>query len=240
MSAHINVKEVLEETLRIMLRKPVILLPMVILWLFDRISGILARPFIHLPDNIISLEDLLPTLPSLLTYLIVSSVLIYIMYAVIEGIYPLVTKNILENRDIDLIPAIRFVLKRASTLITAGILIGIIVFAGLLLFIIPGVIFAIWYFYTVPFIVLENRGVLDAMGASKAFASNKRKETIYLFSVPFIMLFLGGLITETLFIAIPGVYMMMNIILDSVIFTWFSVIPAYVYLKYYENENPEI
>jgi hypothetical protein len=130
-SKHINVREVLEETFRIMLHKPVILLPMLILWLFDRISGSLLLPFFQIPDKISSFEDLMLYLPSIFKYFIISFILILIIYAVIEGIYPLVIKNMLENKNIEMLTAIRFVFTRAFTLIAAGILIGIIVFATL-------------------------------------------------------------------------------------------------------------
>lgn len=151
--------------------------------------------------------------------------------------YPLIVKNIMGNKEIELNNTFSLVLKRAPTLIVASIIVSLIVFAGIFLLIIPGVIFGIWYFYTFPFIMFENRGVLDGMRASKAFASDKKLKTFYFISVPFMMLFLGGLITNPLFIAIPEVRMIINIILDSVIITWFSVIPAYVYLKYHKHHQ---
>jgi len=237
---HINVREVLEETFRIMLHKPVILLPMLILWVFDRISGSLLLPFFQIPDKISSFEDLVPYLPSILKYFIIYFCVIFIIYAFIEGIYPPLIKNMLENKNINMLTATRFVFGRALTLIAAGILIGIIVFAGLLFFIIPGLIFAVWYFYAVPYIMLENRGILDAMRASKAFSSDNKTVTFNLFSAPFLLIFIGGFIADVFFIAIPDVRLIINIILNTVVYTWFSVIPPYVYLKYNKMKEDNI
>lgn len=88
--------------------------------------------------------------------------------------------------------------------------------------------------------MLENRGVLDGMRASKTFSSDKKNETLFLIIVPLLMLLFGGFISDSIFITIPSVYMMINIILDSVFYTWFSVIPSYVYIKSYEISIPEI
>jgi uncharacterized YccA/Bax inhibitor family protein len=107
----------------------------------------------------------MPVLPSILAYFIISSILFCIIYAIIEGIYTVTIKNIFENKDVNLAAASGLVSKKASILIAAGILIGSAVLAGTLFFIIPGMLFMIWYFYTIPFIMLENRGVLDGMKA---------------------------------------------------------------------------
>src|SRR5659263_663491 len=82
-----NKKEVLNETFKIIRRKPSILLPMVILVLFSRLQDYLARSYIDIPDNIRSIEDLMPVLPSILAYFLISSILLCIIYAIIEGIY---------------------------------------------------------------------------------------------------------------------------------------------------------
>src|SRR5660398_194816 len=102
MNHEINAKEVLNETFKIIRSKPIILLPMVILVLFSRLQDYLARSYIEIPDNIKSIEDLMPVLPSILAYFIISSILLCIIYAIIEGIYTVTIKNILENKDVNL------------------------------------------------------------------------------------------------------------------------------------------
>src|SRR5660397_187024 len=194
MNHEINAKEVLNETFKIIRSKPIILLPMVILVLFSRLQDYLARSYIEIPDNIKSIEDLMPVLPSILAYFIISSILLCIIYAIIEGIYTVTIKNIFENKDVNLGTASGLASKKASLLIAAGLLIGVMISAGTLFLIIPGMYFTIWYFYTIPFLYL----------------------------------FLGSSIAGIVFYRVPIAYYVINIVLDSIIFTWYSVIPVYV------------
>jgi hypothetical protein len=227
----VNAKEVLKGSFKIIRSKPIILLPMIFLVLFDRLQGYLASKYIDIPDKIRSIKELMPVLPSILAYFIVSSILLIIIYTIIEGIYSVTLKNILENKEVNLAAASGLASKKASILIAAGILLGSMIMAGTLFFIIPGILFTIWYFYTIPFIMLENRGALDGMKASKEFARNKKSMTIYIMTVPFLFLFLGSSIAGVVFYRVPMAYYAINIVLDTVIYTWYSVIPVYVYLK---------
>lgn len=231
MNKEVNKKEVLNETFKIIRNKPIILLPMIILVLFSRLQDYLARSYIDIPNNIKSIEELIPFLPLIFGYLIISSILLCIIYVIIEGIYTVIIKNILENKDVNLGNASGFALNKASILISAGLLIGIMITVGTLFFIIPGLLFTIWYFYAIPFIMIENRGVLDGIKASKEFASNKKSNTIYFLTIPFLYLFLASFIAGVVLYKVPMVYYAINIVLDSIIFTWYSVIPVYVYLK---------
>ena len=69
------------------------------------------------------------------------------------------------------------------------------------------------------------------MKASKEFARNKKSDTIYFLTIPFLYLFLGSSIAEVVFYKVPMAYYAITIVLDSIIFTWYSIIPVYVYLK---------
>jgi len=237
MNKEVNKKEVLKETFKIIRSKPIILLPMIILVLFSRLQDYLARSYIDIPDNIKTIEDLMPVLPSILAYFIISSILLCIIYVIIEGIFAVIIKNILENKDVNLGTASGLASKKAPILIAAGLLIGLMISAGTLFLIIPGMYFTIWYFYTIPFIMLENRGVLDGMKASKEFARNNKSNTIYFLTIPFLYLFLGSSIAEVVFYKVPMAYYAITIVLDSIIFTWYSVIPVYVYLKEFGVEQ---
>ena len=65
----------------------------------------------------------------------------------------------------------RSVLPRLLTLIGASILVGLVVGLGFMLLVVPGVIFALWFFMTTPSIVVENLGATAGMSRSKALAA---------------------------------------------------------------------
>jgi len=87
MNYEINAREVLKGSIKIIRDKPIILLPMIILVLFSRLQDYLARSYIDIPDKIVSIADIMPILPSILTYFIISSIILIIINAIIEGIY---------------------------------------------------------------------------------------------------------------------------------------------------------
>jgi hypothetical protein len=52
-------------------------------------------------------------------------------------------------------------------LVWAGVVVSVVVGFGFLLFVVPGIIFALWFSLTVPTIIVEDIGVSAAMGRSK-------------------------------------------------------------------------
>jgi hypothetical protein len=71
------------------------------------------------------------------------------------------------GEDVTIGVAYRYVGKRLLRLIGAAILVGLIVFAGLLLFVVPGIIFSLWYAIVVPVIIEEDCRVTEALSRSK-------------------------------------------------------------------------
>jgi hypothetical protein len=59
------------------------------------------------------------------------------------------------------------VLPSLNRIVIAGILLGIAIGVGLLLFIVPGLIVLTLWIFVIPAIVLENRGIVDAFGRSR-------------------------------------------------------------------------
>lgn len=68
-------------------------------------------------------------------------------------------------------------LKKSTPLILpyigASILFGLIIFGGTILFIIPGIIFAIWFSFYFYEIALDNKGVMDSLKGSKKLVSGR-------------------------------------------------------------------
>jgi hypothetical protein len=64
-----------------------------------------------------------------------------------------------------------FILPKAVTLVAATICTTLVTWLGLAFFIVPGVIFGLWFFLTVPAIVVENHRAMDGMSRSKALVA---------------------------------------------------------------------
>jgi hypothetical protein len=205
-----SVWEVCKESFGILLHKPIILLPMLIVIIFDQLLGILA--------------------------LFISFVLVYIIaYPIFTGMLTLMVKNILEKKKIEPNVAFKSALNKAPTLIAACFIVGFLFLAGILFFIIPGVIIGIWYFYIIPAIMLENLGVLDGMKASKSFAADKKFKTFLLLLLPllFFTIFYYSRfdVIKVYDVSVFGPTML-KLTSHLIYLTWISVIAVYVYIKW--------
>ncbi len=230
-----SVWEIWKESFGILLHKPITLLPMLIIIVFDQLLGILLGSFIVLPGRITSIKDLMSILP-LLPILFISFALVNIIaYPIFTGMLTLMVKNILENKKIEPKTAFRSALNKAPTLIAASLIADFLFLAGILFFIIPGVIIGIWYFYIIPAIMLENRVVLDGMKASKSFASDKKFKTFLLLLLPLLFF---AIFDHSRFsvIRVGDVDVigptMLKFASHLIYLTWTSVIAVYVYFKW--------
>ena len=89
--------------------------------------------------------------------------------------------------------AYRYVLPKLLTIILASILVGLIAGAGLLLCVVPGVIFMLWFALTVQAIVIEGQGVTAAMTRSKELVKGNMGKVFLVGLILFLIgLLLGG------------------------------------------------
>jgi len=75
------------------------------------------------------------------------------------------------GNDVSVAQAYRAVLPRLLSIIGAAILVAIVIGVGLLLLVIPGIIFALWYTLTTQVIVVESKRATSGMSRSKALVS---------------------------------------------------------------------
>lgn len=61
----------------------------------------------------------------------------------------------------------RFVAGRLGALLLTMILVGLFVFAGTLLLVVPGVIFSVWVYFVVPILLIEGRAYVRAIERSR-------------------------------------------------------------------------
>ena len=211
-----DVGEVLTSSFNILIKNPKILIPQLFSSLiFTIISGLSITPLLS------GLEDWF--LPILLTLLLTG----FIVYTIVSGMYPLLVKDVIDGISPDLAAAANQAFKKVASLIAASILVSIIVAIGLVLFIVPGLIFLTWFFYTIPALMLENKGALEAMSRSRSFARDKKLKTLAVI----ILLGLAALI-GSLFSLLPFIGPIISFIIGLVVAAWASITQSYIYIKY--------
>jgi zinc-ribbon domain len=120
--------------------------------------------------------------------------------------------------------------RRFWSLLGAGILVVLIVAVGFIALIIPGILFVTWYAYTTPAIMLENKGALAGMSASKAFGRDKKWSTITLLVVFFLVYLVVGIIGDIL--SLGGGGRVIQTLLTIPLSAWTSVVIAYTYISH--------
>ncbi len=89
----------------------------------------------------------------------------------------------IEKGQADLGRSVRFAASKLVWIWALSILVGIIVLLGFVALVIPGIILAIMFALAFPVLLLENKGVLDSMGRSRALVGNRWLKTFGTFLV---------------------------------------------------------
>lgn len=150
--------------------------------------------FLFLPSAILVILGILgtyliiysPSLSLIVNVLIIAiyaAGLIFTLWATIS--LSLKIKNLLENK-----PGEKWQSIFSSTspmiwpVFYTGLLVGLIIFAGFLLLIIPGIIFAVWYIFFFYFVVFEKKKGLSALRESKKLVMGRWGITLWLVLLP--------------------------------------------------------
>ena len=84
-----------------------------------------------------------------------------------------ITDRAVEGQSLPWTDAILQALSKWAKAIGTGILAGLIVLLGMVIFIIPGVIFSVYYMFTTYVVVLRNESGIDALSYSKSLVQGQ-------------------------------------------------------------------
>jgi len=218
-----DVGEALTSSFNILLKNPKILIPQLISSLiFTIMSGL---SILQLLNGLGGWFLLVP-----LTFLLLLAG--FIVYTVVSGMYPLMVKDVVNGVSPNLTLAANTALKKLISLIAASILVSIIVAIGLVLFIVPGLIFLTWFFYIIPALMLEDKGALEAMTASRYFGRDKKLNTLAVIILLGLAALVGGF-----FSLIPFVGPIISFIIGLVVTAWASITQSYIYINYTKHQS---
>jgi hypothetical protein len=89
--------------------------------------------------------------------------------------------------------------QRMGTMLLSGLLVGIVIFIGLCLLVIPGLIFMIWLVFAPFAVVLERRGPLESLSYSRAIVRGHWWRTAVLLTI------IGIVLMVVYFVVVVGV-----------------------------------
>src|SRR6266699_4303153 len=169
---------------------------------------------------------------ALLLLLVVIFVVNIVFSAIAEGSAVKLASEQITKGQVSLGASIRFAVSRLLSIWALSIIVGIIVFLGVIALIVPGIILAIMFSLALPVLLIENKGVTESMGRSRQLVSHRWAKTFGTFLVLGIMVRIASLIfsaiTAPLGIAGPVV----NGILSALYQPLFPILMA---VYYYSN-----
>ena len=167
------------------------------------------------------------------------SIVTGVVSIIVIGTYPSMVQAVLGGGQISVTDSMGKAFHKFWTLLFAGILIGIIVALGFVALIVPGIIFITWYAYAVPAIMLEDKGVLAGMGASKAFGRDKKWSTFSIGIVLAIVHLVAYAIQAAIGLSSPLAGQVVYSFLEVPLEAWLGVCLVYTYITYGPSSVPQ-
>ncbi len=215
----INVGDVISRSVKILSDRPLLMVPQLIVLIPNLIIGLLTASIFNPLGVLIG-------------------ILVAVLSVIVAGAYPSMVKAAIAGGQVSVTDAFGKAYHRFWTLLAAGILVALIVGLGFIALLVPGIILATWYVYTVPAIMLEGKGATEGMAASKAFGRDKKWSTFLIFvTAALVGLVLFG-VESILSLASRPLGLVVFSVLDVPLGAWVAVMLTYTYLTYGPSSVP--
>ena len=152
--------------------------------------------------------------PSLLAAgFIVAGLLSFLLSALMQGVATHATVSDLQGRKVGLAQSLGAGLRSALPLIALGLLAALAVGLGFLLLIVPGVILMLMWCVAAPAVVIEKKGVFDALGRSRELTRNHRGVILGLAVIYWVAATMFGFLLGFLTVGVAGALSPQNAVL---------------------------
>jgi hypothetical protein len=197
------------------------------------------------PDPTFVYDVLGPWFSSLISTVIVLVVLSgFVSWILNSVVYGIATKNVsdhLETGTSNLGTSFSYTLSKLPSLLPAQLVAGILISAGLLLFIVPGIIIAIMFALIIPAIIVEQKGIFESLGRSRQLVSHRWANTFIVILIASIIVGvpLGIVSTIISYFAVPTI--VNSLVIYTVTAFLAPILPialTYLYYSMRARENP--
>jgi len=205
------------------------LLPFLILYgVMAIIFSLIYHGFFDLSyDDLLKLQE--KDLDLVISVIIVTILVFIIFLFIAIGMVIQMVADAHEGKEVDLGKSFKVASSKMFSLIGAAILVGILTLIGLFLFIIPGILFFVWFSLSAQAVILEDKSAKDSLSRSKELVKGNWWKTFGVIIVIGIFLFIiniiGNFISDYLYDQIREDYS------ESIAITIFLVF-SYVFLAF--------
>lgn len=128
--------------------------------------------------------------------------------------------------------SISFAVSKLLSIWAVSIIVGVIVFLGIIALVVPGIILAIMYSLALPVLLIEKKGVFESMSRSRQLVSHRWGKTLGTFLVLGIIVIIASLIFGAITAPFGIVGTVVNGILSAIYQPLFPILLA---VYYYSN-----
>jgi zinc-ribbon domain len=129
-------------------------------------------------------------------------------------------------------PSIKYSVSRLLSIWALSIIVGIIVFLGIIALIVPGIILAIMFSLALPVLLIEKKGVSESMSRSRQLVSHRWAKTFGTFIVLGIIVIVVSLILS----AITGPFGIVGTVVNGILSAFYQpLFPILLAVYYYSN-----
>lgn len=126
---------------------------------------------------------------------------------------------------------------RLIPLILLQIVVGILVGIGLIFLIVPGVILALMWIVSVPSMVVEGKGVFEAMSRSSDLTRGNRMRILAV-GIAVVLIYVAVMVVAALFAAIaPVIGVIAMVVVAVLLYPYVSIITSVLYFRLRELEQ---
>jgi len=176
--------------------------------------------------------------------LIIATLAIFIISlvasAIAEGVCIRKASDLIEKGTTITKDALNLAVRKLLPLLAATILIAIVVGAGLVALIVPGIVLAIMFSLMIPLILIEDAKVFDSLSKSQKLVSNRWLKTFGFYAAIAITVFFGVMVA--VFISAPfGVFgsLARSIVMSIIASVAAPLVPIALTVHYYSMKARE-
>ena len=129
------------------------------------------------------------------TIAFISGIVGWVIGSIVQGIAVKFTSDTVETAQAALLSSFNATVPRLLSLLAVSIITGILIVAGFIAFVIPGIILAIMFSLVVPAIMIEKVGALESLSRSRRLVSGRWLKTFVLL---FLFQIVIGLVSSVL------------------------------------------
>jgi len=190
-------------------------------------------PMLPLNPTSQQLSSYLSALFGALILLVAVIVFVNIVFSTIaQGSAIKMASEQITKGKINLGATVRFVVSRLLSIWALSIIVGIIVFLGIIALVVPGIILAIMFCLALPVLLIENKGVFESMTRSRQLVKHRWAKTLGIFIFLIIIVLIATLIVS----AITAPFGIAGTVINGILSAFYQpLFPILLAIYYHSN-----